>query len=185
MTRYRRNYVPGGTFFFTVVTERRRPILIDDGARRLLCEAIEKVRAKRPFDVIAWSLMPDHAHCVWSLPTGDADYSTRWQQIKEDFTRAYLRSGGAEAATSTSRRERRERGVWQRRFWEHTCRDETDLKRCVDYVHWNPKKHRLVERVCDWPWSTFHRHVSEGEYTAEWGSDDPTPGYDDPEWGEI
>jgi putative transposase len=184
MPDYRRWYVPGGTYFFTVVAERRRPILCVDMARRCLHEAIEKIKAKRPFELVAVVLLPEHLHTVWTLPPADADYPTRLRRIKEEFTRAYLDCGGSESPRSHSKEEKCERGVWQRRYWEHTVHDEDDLKRCVDYVHWNPKKHGYVGNVRDWPWSSFHRYVELGEYTLDWGADDPAPGYDDPEWGE-
>ena len=129
-------------------------------------------------------LLPDHLHTIWTLPRGDADYSSRWRRIKAEFTDAYLAAGGRELPVSPSRKKRGERGIWQRRFWEHVVRDEDDLKRCVDYCHWNPRKHGLVERVRDWEYSTFHQFVERGEYDLDWGSTDPTPGYDDPEWGE-
>jgi putative transposase len=106
------------------------------------------------------------------------------ERIKEQFTRRFLDGGGTELPLTASREKHGERGVWQRRFWEHTVRDEGDLKHCVDYVHWNPKKHRYVTRVRDWPWSSFHRFVEAGEYDIAWGSADPTPEYDAPEWGE-
>ena len=117
-------------------------------------------------------LLPDHLHCVWTLPQGDCDYSTRWRLIKNAFTRTWLRQGGTAAQQSRSRVEKGEAGVWQRRFYEHTCRDEDDFKHCLDYVHVNPLKHHLVQRVRDWPWSSFHRYVKLGEYTPEWGSAD-------------
>jgi len=104
------------------------------------------------------------------LPHGDWDYSTRWKRVKAEFTRHWLKAGGTEKSQSTSRTDRGERGIWQRRFFEHTCRDEDDLKRCVDYIHVNPLKHGLVERVRDWPWSSFHRFVRLGEYPANWGN---------------
>jgi putative transposase len=153
-------------------------------ARRCLREAIDSVRADWPFEMLAIALLPQHLHAVWSLPPGDARYSIRWKRIKELFTRRYISAGGEEARPNPSRSRHRERGVWQRRFWEHTVRDEDDLKRCVDYVHWNPKKHGLVANVRDWPWSSFHRFVRLGEYSLDWGADDPAPGFDDPEWGE-
>jgi putative transposase len=183
MSRYRRNYVPGGTYFFTVVTRGRRPILTDELSRLFLRNAISDVRSKRPFEIVAWVLLPEHLHTIWTLPPRDDDYSTRWQRIKEAFTRKLLPLGERKKSRSTSRAMKRERDVWQRRFWEHTVEDEEDLKRCVDYIHWNPKKHGLVRCVRDWPWSTFHRFVDEGEYTVNWGGKDPTPDYDTPEWG--
>ena len=184
MPNYRRWYVPGGTFFFTVVTHGRRPFLTDDQSRTLLRDAIEKERRKRPFEVVAWVLLPDHLHCVWTLPHGDTNYPLRWGRIKDSFTKPYLAAGGTEGVRNRSRRRHRERAVWQRRYWEHTVEDEDDLERCVDYIHWNPVKHGLVSRVRDWPWSTFHRFVQAGQYDIDWGATDPCPGYDDPEWGE-
>jgi len=118
-------------------------------------------------------------------PPGDDRYPIRWKRIKEEFTRRYLEVGGEEIPPSISRLRHQERGIWQRRYWEHTVRDEEDLKRCVDYVHWNPRKHGHVANVRDWPWSSFHRFVGLGEYTLDWGNEDPTPGYDDPELGEC
>jgi putative transposase len=150
MSDYRRNYVPGGTYFFTVVTHLRQPFLTSDLARRCLHESIDRVRHQWPFDMVAIVLLPDHFHTVWTLPTGDANYSVRLRRLKELFTRSYLENGGTEAPQSRSRERHAERGIWQRRFWEHTIDDEEDLKRCVDYVHWNPKKHGLVSRVRDW-----------------------------------
>jgi putative transposase len=184
MPDYRRWYVPGGTYFFTAVTHARRPILCGEVARKCLHEAIAIVRKKRPIELVAIVLLPDHIHSVWTLPQGDAAYPVRWKRIKEEFTLAYLARGGAEAPQGLSRLRHGERGIWQRRYWEHTVRDEDDLKRCVDCVHWNPKKHGCVANVRDWAWSSFHRHVELGEYAQDWGADDPTPGYDDPEWGE-
>ena len=184
MPDYRRWYVPGGTYFFTVVVEQRRHILCDEMAHRCLHEAIATIRAKRPIELVAFVLLPEHFHTVWTLPQGDSNYPTRLRRIKEEFTQSYLAHGGSEAPRSHSKEEKNERGVWQRRYWEHTVQNEEDLKRCVDYIHWNPKKHGYVTNVRDWPWSSFHRYVELGEYTRDWGADDPTPGYDDPEWGE-
>jgi putative transposase len=173
MSVYRRLFIPGGTYFFTVVTYHRRPILTDPLGRSCLRAAIRSVRAKRPFDVIAFVLMPDHLHAVWTLPLGDSDYAVRWSQIKESFTRLFLASGGMEGSRNAARVRRRERSVWQRRYWEHTCRDDDDLKRCIDYIHWNPVKHGLVERVQDYPWSTFHRFASLGDYDLDTGIVNP------------
>jgi putative transposase len=182
MPNYRRNYVPGGTYFFTVVTHQRRRFLTSELARACLHEAVEKIRRKWPFEIVAIVLLPDHWHTVWTLPPGDSRYSLRIRQIKEAFTRRYLASGGGESEQSRSRIEHGLRGVWQKRFWEHTVDDEDDLKRCVDYVHWNPKKHGLVSSVKDWSWSSFHRFVTAGEYTLDWGRRDPAPGFDVAEW---
>jgi putative transposase len=184
MPNYRRYYLPGATYFFTAVTHERRPILTTPFGRQCLRRALSAVRADRPFEIVAVVLLPDHVHTIWALPEGDANYSLRWGLIKERFTRLFLDGGGREGVMSLSRRRRRERAVWQRRFWEHTVRDEDDLKRCADYIHWNPVKHGLVKSVCEYAWSSLHRFVGGGEYDPTWGSADPCPGYDEPEWGE-
>jgi len=124
---------------------------------------MRKVRRNRPFETVGFALMPDHLHAVWTLPRGDWGYPLRWGQIKESFTRSFLAAGGAEGSRNVSRIKRRERAIWQHRFWEHTVRDEDDLQRCIDYIHWNPVKHGLVERVQEYPWSTFHRYVKLGD----------------------
>jgi putative transposase len=182
MPNYRRNYVPGGTYFFTIVTYKRRPFLTGELARNCLRNAVDKIRQKLPFEMVAVVLLPDHWHTVWSLPRRDNAYSSRIRQIKEAFTREYLAKGGSELHQSASRTKHGMRGVWQKRFWEHTIDNEDDLKRCVDYTHWNPKKHGLVSAVKDWQWSSFHRFVTAGEYSHDWGRSDPAPGFDAAEW---
>jgi putative transposase len=169
MRRYLRSR-EGHTFFFTAVTEGRRPILTTDLGRAALRTAITTVRSRQPFDLVAIVLLPDHFHTIWQLPHHDTDYSGRWRWLKFHFTRHWLAAGGGERRVSRSRADKDEHAIWQRRFYEHTCRDEADLKRCLDYVHVNPLKHGLVQRVSDWPWSTFHRYVRLGEYDAQWGS---------------
>ncbi len=164
MTNYRRARFCGGYYFFTVVTYKRRPFLVDEVSRTCLRNAWRRVRKNRPFEVVAFYLLPEHLHCVWLLPEGDNDFSQRWMLIKKGFTRRYLRAGGQESGQSRSREKKRERGIWQRRFWEHQIRDEEDLHRHVDYIHYNPVKHGLVEAVEDWPWSTYHRFVRDGFY---------------------
>ncbi len=181
MGRYIRVYVPGGTYFFTAVTYHRRPILTSEAGRRCLRDAFRSVRAQWPWNVVALVLLPDHFHTAWTLLPGDTDYSLRMQKVKEGFTKAFLASGGREIVPTAAERRYSRRGVWQPRFWEHTVRDEADLKRCVDYAHWNPVKHGLVERVVDYPWSSFHRYVRLGEYSPDWGTCDPCPGFEMPE----
>jgi putative transposase len=168
MSNYRRSH-EGSIYFFTVVTHRRRPILTTPLGRGILREAIRSVRAERPFSILAIVLLPDHLHTIWQLPSQDVDYSTRWRRIKSLFTRNWIAGGGTSVDISSSRTSRQEKGVWQRRFYEHTCRDSEDLKRCLDYLHANPLKHGLVSRAVDWPWSSFHRYVRRGEYPATWG----------------
>ena len=114
-------------------------------------------------------LLPEHLHCIWTLPEGDADYAVRWKNIKRLFTRSYLKQVGPGGARNASRQRRGEAAIWQRRFWEHTIRDEADLNRHLDDIHFNPVKHGLVQRVADWPWSSFHRYVRLGFYDREWG----------------
>jgi putative transposase len=176
MPNYRRNFIPGGTYFFTVVTHDRRPILTTELGRSILRNVLREEKQKRPFEVIAIVLLPDHLHTVWTLPSGDSDFSKRWARIKSNFSRHYLNHGGIDGELSASRKRHLERAVWQRRYWEHTCRDEENLKRCVDYIHGNPVKHGLVAMVSDYPWSSFHRFVLHGEYEQGWGGGTDFPG---------
>ena len=175
MPDYRRFHVPGGTFFFTVVTYQRRPLLAEPMARACLRNAFRVVRERHPFDIPALVLLPDHLHTIWTLPRGDADYSLRWRRIKEEFTESYLEQGGEEGFLSDSRRARKERGVWQRRFWEHAIRDEDDFEKQAHYIHYNPVKHGLVKRPLDWEFSSFHRWVRKGDYSPEWGRTEDGP----------
>jgi putative transposase len=171
MTNWRRAQVPGGTYFFTLVTAERAPILITPLGRSLLREVTIACRQRWPFDIEAVVLLPDHLHALWRLPAGDSEYSKRWGWLKKEFTKRWLSGGGSEQLVSASRQQNRRHGVWQRRFWEHVIRDEVDLVRHLDYIHYNPVKHGLVERVADWPWSSFHRFVRQGVYPLDWGGD--------------
>ena len=171
MRNYLRSRI-GRVFSFTVVTHERRAILTTDRGRTALRSAILAVQANDPFRVVAIVLLPDHLHAIWELPAADLDYSVRWRLIKSCFTRLWTEAAGGEGSIGPSRSRKAERGVWQRRFYEHTCRDEADLKRCMDYFHVNPLKHQLVSRVLDWPWSSFHRYVRLGEYPSDWGSNE-------------
>jgi len=173
MPDYRRWYVPGGTYFFALVTYRRHRLFQSPLARQILGEVLREIRAEQPFDVVAMVLLYDHLHTVWTLSRGDADYSTRWKRLKASFTRRWLQAGGQEFPISASRKARGERGIWQRRFWEHTELEEADLEAHVDYIHYNPVKHGYVQRACDWPLSSFRRYVDLGQYDANWGSVEP------------
>jgi len=168
MPEYRRAFEPGGTFFFTLVTEGRRPFLTTSAARRLLRTAFASTRERFPFTVDAIVLLTDHLHTIWTLPPGDADFSTRWSFLKRQFTKAWLAAGGREQPATESRRRNRRRGVWQRRFWEHVIRVEEDLVRHCDYIHYNPVKHGLVACPHAWPHSSFHRFVDERVYERDW-----------------
>lgn len=170
MPDYRRWYVPGGTYFFTVVSYRRAPFLCCDAARPFLHAAIDRERQDRPFEIRAIVLLPDHLHTLWTLPPHDADYSTRWSAIKAEFTRNWLALGGGEGDVSVAERREGRRGVWQPRFREHTIRDEDDFENHFDYIHYNPVKHGHARAPKDWPWSTFHKYVRLGIYPANWAS---------------
>lgn len=163
MTDYRRNLVPGGTFFFTVNLSQRRWRLLTEHVD-LLRRAFRKVRHRHPFVVDAIVILPDHLHAIWTLPQGDADFPSRWRLIKSEFSRDLPRR----ERISTSRASKQERGIWQRRYWEHTLRDEADFERHVDYIHYNPVKHGHVDQVEDWPHSSFHRFVKLGIYPSDW-----------------
>ena len=166
MPTYRRNPVAGGCFFFTVnLADRRRRLLIDHIG--LLRGAFRHARSRHPFAIDAIVILPDHLHAIWSLPEGDGDFALRWNIIKGSFSRGLPR----EEAISASRLRKRERGIWQRRYWEHTIRDEDDLARHVDYIHFNPVKHGHVQRAAAWPFSSFHRMVRLGVYPTDWASD--------------
>jgi putative transposase len=173
MPDYRRWLVPGATYFFTVVTYQRRPIFHSEAAVRVLGAVMREVRVDFPFRTVAMVVLPDHLHCVWSLPRGDPDFSTRWKKIKGTFTLRWIEGGGADAPVSVRRHSRGERGIWQRRFWEHLVRDEEDLEHCCDYIHYNPVKHGHVTRPGEWPWSTYRRFVARGDYSADWGKSEP------------
>lgn len=168
MSRYRRANTAGGTYFFTVVAYRRQPVLCDAAIRAALCEAVLSVRRTKPFSVDAWVLLPDHLHCVWTLPDGDADFSGRWSLIKSRVSRAVGLQYRRAEWMNASKLKHREATIWQRRFWEHCILDGNDFRRHVDYLHFNPVKHGLVSRVADWPYSTFHRFAAKGIYPPDW-----------------
>ena len=168
--RYRRVNVAGATYFFTLVTERRRPIFREPQAVATFEAAVAKIRSRHPFEIEACVILPDHLHALWTLPEEDANFSTRWRLIKEAFTRAWLRAHAA-PDRSSSRRSKGEQGIWQRRFWEHVIRDEHDFIAHLDYIHLNPVHHGLAAAPRDWPHSTFRTWVERGAYRPEWGSD--------------
>jgi putative transposase len=169
MPNYRRLYTPGGTYFLTVVTANRTPIFREEAARTILRSSIETVRSRKPFGIDAMVLLPDHFHLMLNLPRGDDDFSSRLGHIKAAFTHRWLEIGGSESFRSFSQVKRRDRSVWQRRFWEHFIRDESDFENHFHYVHYNPVKHGLVRCVIDWPYSTFHQASKKGLYPPDWG----------------
>jgi putative transposase len=166
MSRYRRAKIEGGIFFFTLA--------LVDRSSDLLVRQIDRLRhsymvmeESLPFETIAICILPDHLHALWQLPDGDADFASRWSLFKSGFSR-----GLPAAQTRTaSKVAKREKGIWQRRYWEHAIRDDTDFERHVDYIHYNAVKHRLVTRAADWPHSSFHRYVAQGILPEDWGGD--------------
>ncbi|HEY2454989.1 MAG TPA: transposase [Scandinavium sp.] len=153
MSNYQRSYVKGGTWFFTVnLRNRHSDLLIEQIVH--LRNAIAQVKRRKPFHINGWVVLPEHMHCIWTLPEDDSDYSGRWRDIKKNFTR-----------------DLRASGIWQPHFWEHTIRDEKDYRRHMDYIYINPLKHGWATRVQDWPFSTFHRDVRDGLYSLDWAGD--------------
>jgi putative transposase len=160
--------VPGGTFFFTLVTYGRARFLCDERARVILRDCLEQCRREHPFAVEAMVLLPDHLHTIWSMPEGDSDFSMRFSVLKRQFTKRWIQSGGWEGSISVSRQRNRRRGVWQRRFWEHVIRDPDDLNRHLNYIHYNPVKHGLASCPHAWPYSSFGRWVMKRAYAEDW-----------------
>lgn len=172
MVGYRRNFIPGGTYFFTVTLEDRRSKMLVDHIGSLR-NALRATRRERPFTIDAVVVLPDHLHAIFTLPPSDFDFSGRWRRIKGHFS-----SGLIDASIELNRRPNGELALWQRRFWEHTIRDEDDYSRHVDYIHFNPVKHGHVQRVRDWPYSSFHRYVKEGMLPDDWAGDVSQDGQD-------
>lgn len=164
MVLYRRMFRPAGTYFFTLnLLERRGNDLL---IRHIdvLREAVRVVRSRHPFVIHAWVVLPEHTHFVIELPDGDYDYSLRIRLIKAYFSRHLPK----DEVRNLARQKRNERGIWQRRFWEHLIRDERDFEQHVNYVHFNPVKHGWAACVKDWPYSTFHRYVAQGVLPEDW-----------------
>ena len=166
--RYRRSQASGATFFFTVVTYKRRRILCCNENVSLINEGFKHAVSKRPFVIDAFVMLPDHIHCIWTLPEGDNDFSTRWWSIKSYFTRRCNTKHKDDQ--SDNMKIKGMKGVRQQRFWEHQIRDERDFAAHVDYIHYNPVKHGYAKAPKDWEWSTFHRYVREGIYDINWGT---------------
>jgi len=171
LPEYRRIKKAGGTYFFTVVTRGRRPILTSPEVRQALREGISQVRQTMPFSIEAWVLLPDHLHTIWTLPEHDDRIAARWAVIKSYVTKRCRHLFTTKENVSKSRSRRKEGSVWQRRFWEHVIRDDPDFHRHLDYLHWNPVKHGYAKTPMDWPYSTIHRFVAHGLYPPNWGCD--------------
>jgi REP-associated tyrosine transposase len=166
MDRLRRYYLPGGVYFFTVVLYKRQDFLCLDWSRLLLRESIRKTRSCYGFEILAWVLLPDHLHCIWKLPEGDRDFSVRWRFIKTNYSKKAKVYVANPQPNSPSRSAKSELPIWQRRFWEHAIRDEEDLVKHFEYIHYNPVKHNLVKHPRDWPWSTYHGYLAKGFYSG-------------------
>ena len=172
MVGYRRNFIPGGTYFFTItLADRRSKMLVDQIG--YLRSALRAARRERPFTIDAVVILPDHLHAIFTLPPNDFDFSGRWRRIKGHFSSALI-----DASIELNRRPNGDLALWQRRFWEHTIRDESDFSRHVDYIHFNPVKHGHVRRVRDWPYSSFHRYVEDGMLPDDWAGDVSQDGQD-------
>ena len=162
--RYRRSDIKGACYFFTVNLAQRNKSTLTDNIEHLR-SVVTQVREKHPFEIEAMVVLAEHLHAIWTLPGGDSDYPKRWALIKAGFSRALP----ATESRSKSRISKGERGIWQRRYWEHLIRDEDDYARHVDYIHYNPVKHGYVERAADWPYSSIHRYIRRGVVTNNWG----------------
>jgi len=167
--RYRRDRTLGATYFFTLVTHDRRPLFAESDNLARLRNAFGHVKSTAPFHLDAIVVLPEHLHCLWTLPDGDDDFAARWNRIKGRFTHSL-----PDNAKPSRSEGRRERAVWQRRYWEHRIRDEADYACHCDYIHWNPVKHGLVHHPGDWPYSSFARFVAAGIYPADWGIAPPS-----------
>ena len=161
----------GGSYFFTVVTEKRRKIFTNDDSVNRLRAAFKAVMQKRPFVIDAAVILPDHLHFIWTLPEHDCDYSTRWRLIKTAYTK---QSPTQFNAPNANRKNKKQQDIWQHRGWEHCLRNEQDFQHHVDYIHYNPVKHGLVKQASDWRYSSIHRYIKLGLLTENWGSSEMT-----------
>jgi len=166
MSNYRRAHEDGATYFFTVVTYRRQPILLRPEVLDPLRDAFRNVRQTRPFKLDAVVILPDHPHAIWTLPPGNADFGARWGMIKRHVSKTV--DEPATVPMSASMKARREYGLWQRRFWEHLIRNDDDYARHMDYIHFNPVKHGYAKSPADWPHSSFRKFVEQGIYSMDW-----------------
>ncbi len=161
--QYRRSKSKGATYFFTVnLADRNQSLLVDHiGNSRI---SFKNVKSKLDFKTDAIVILPDHLHSIWTLPIDDADYPTRWRLIKSSFSKSLPKT----EVINDSRKNKSERGIWQRRYWEHQIKNDEDYRKHMDYIYYNPVKHKHVDKVIDWPHSSFHRDVENGLYTKDW-----------------
>ena len=168
MASFRRVFTPGATWFFTVAAARRRHLLTDLRVISAFGTAMREARQTLPFSMPAWVILPDHLHVIWTLPENDTDYPRRWSIIKR---RTSQLADLPPTARSCSMVARRESGLWQRRYWEHLIRDEHDLQRHVDYIHFNPVKHGYAKQASDWPHSSIHAWIARGDLPDDWSAE--------------
>ena len=164
---YRRAKISGGTYFFTIVTYERMQILCNSENITALRAAFDHVKNQYPFSIDAVVILPDHVHCILTLPDGDSDYPLRLRLIKSFFSK---RCKDLKSPSTPSRDHKREKSIWQRRYWEHAILDDKNFKRHVEYIHYNPVKHGLADAPKDWEYSSFHSYVRNGIYDREWGA---------------
>jgi len=182
---YRRDNSSGATWFFTIVTYRRQSFLCDKRVRKALREAGRKLQTKYPFKINAWVLMPDHFHCIWTLPNHDSNFPLRIRLLKRYVTQACSHFLQCDHLSTPSRRKRKESSLWQRRYWEHRIRSESDLLHHMNYIHFNPVKHGLSHSPVEWPFSTIHQLIVEGVYTSSWATNPDSESIDDHDYGEC
>ncbi len=166
--RYRRIYIRGGCYFFTVVTEQRQPIFSDATQVEILREAFKRVKQNYAFTIDAMVALPDHLHCIWTLPESDNNYAIRWRLVKTWFTKHCNQD--LRLVQNQTKARRQEQALWQHRYWEHAIRDEDDFQHHVEYIHYNPVKHGYVASAVDWPYSSLQRYIKNGSVPADWGS---------------
>ena len=183
MPNYRRVWIKGSTLFITIVTYDRKPILLNPRSRKILSIAWKSVAKRHPFTTDAICLLPNHIHALITLPEHDLNYSIRIREIKRLFTKRYIEHYGEKSQRNFSHIHKKEATIWQRRFYEHTIRDDLDYQNHFDYIHYNPAHHGLVNNVSSWKWSTFHRYVRLGVYEPNWGenfTEDDSTDYGEP-----
>ena len=164
MVNYRRDYTPGGTYFFTLALRDRQSRLLTTYID-CLGDAFRFAKQKAYYQTIAIVVLHEHLHAIWELPADDTDYSSRWKWIKSHFTQALIRSG-----IDVTRDKKGECNVWQKRFWEHRIRNDMDHEKHIHYIHNNPVKHGLVSSPTQWPYSSIHRFIAKGVLDKNWGT---------------
>ena len=167
MANYRRDKTPGGWYFLTLVTYQRKPIFADSNSVLLFKKVLMQIKENDPFNIIAIVILPEHIHMIIQLPDEDSHYSRKIAKIKREFGKEFLEINPHEVHLTESNLNRKERGIWQRRFWEHKIRNQDDLKKHIDYIHINPVKHGDVQKIADWKWSSFLKFVRNGYYQLD------------------